>query len=46
VILTYWVNHPEKRWLSWLLGILFFICIALPALGLFVGTTSTMQAPG
>jgi hypothetical protein len=45
LILTYWVNHPEKRWLSWLLWILFFICIALPLLGLFVGTETTVTPP-
>jgi hypothetical protein len=45
VILTYWVNHPEKRWLSWLLWILFFVCIAMPLLGLFVGTSTTVQPP-
>jgi len=37
VILFYWVNHPEKRWLSWVLGVLFVIGILLPALGLIVG---------
>lgn len=21
--LCYWVNHPDKRWLNWLLGIVF-----------------------
>ena len=33
-LLCYWVNHPEKKWLTWLLGILFFIAMALPTLGL------------
>jgi hypothetical protein len=32
-LLCYWVNHP-KRWLSWLLGIAYVICIGLPMLGL------------
>lgn len=32
-LLCYWVNHP-KRWLSWLLGIAYVICIGLPVLGL------------
>lgn len=44
-ILTYWVNHPEKRWLTWLLTALFFICIALPLLGLFVGTETPGAPP-
>ena len=35
-ILFYWVQHPEKKWLSWVLGILFFVFMALPAIGLFV----------
>ena len=33
-LLCYWVNHPGKKWLNWLLGILFFIAMALPVLGL------------
>jgi hypothetical protein len=39
-VLFYWVNHPEKRWLSWLLAILFFLILVLPALGLLVGQPS------
>jgi hypothetical protein len=35
-LLCYWVDHPEKKWLSWVLGILFFIAMALPVLGLLV----------
>jgi hypothetical protein len=34
VLSYYWVNHPEKKWLNWLFGILFFIALILPALGL------------
>lgn len=30
----YWVNHPDKRWLNWVLGILFFIALLMPVLGL------------
>lgn len=33
-ILYYWVNHPEKKWLNWVLGILFGMVILLPVLGL------------
>jgi len=33
-LLCYWVNHSEKKWLNWLLGIVFFIAMALPVLGL------------
>jgi hypothetical protein len=35
-LLCYWVNHPEKKWLNWVLGILFFVAMALPVLGLLV----------
>lgn len=37
VVLFYWVNNPEKRWLTWTLGFAFFIVIVLPLLGLLVG---------
>ena len=33
-LLCYWVDHPEKKWLSWLLGVFFFTMMALPILGL------------
>lgn len=36
VLTFYWVTHPEKRWLSWTLGILFVIALLLPVLGLLV----------
>ncbi|HWE84670.1 MAG TPA: hypothetical protein VG267_06980 [Terracidiphilus sp.] len=35
VLLCYWVNHPGRRWLNWLLGVLYVLAIALPVLGLF-----------
>jgi hypothetical protein len=35
-VLYHWVNHPEKRWLDWTLGIAFFIVIILPVLGLLL----------
>jgi hypothetical protein len=34
VVLFYWVNHPEKRWLNWALGIVFSILMILPLLAL------------
>ena len=34
VILFHWVRHPERRWLSWTLGIAFCTAILLPVLGL------------
>lgn len=38
VILCYWVDHSEKRWLNWLLGISFFFVMLLPAMGLLIGS--------
>ncbi|MEE9161719.1 MAG: hypothetical protein V3U35_02000 [Candidatus Neomarinimicrobiota bacterium] len=36
-VLFYWVEHPEKRWLTWTLGVAFILVLVLPALGLLVG---------
>ena len=36
-VLFYWVNHPEKRWLTWVFVVGFIIVLVLPALGLLVG---------
>jgi hypothetical protein len=44
VILFYWVNHPEKRWLSWTLCIAFSTVIILPVLGLLVGGANGPKA--
>jgi hypothetical protein len=41
VLTFYWVNHPEKGWLNWGLGILFFIALILPALGLLARKVSS-----
>ena len=32
-----WVRHPEKKWLNWVLGILFSLTLLFPTLGLIVG---------
>ena len=37
LILFYWVNNPEKRWLNWVMGIAFVILMSFPILGLLVG---------
>lgn len=37
VVLFYWVRHPQKRWLNWVLGIAFGVVLLLPALGLLMG---------
>jgi len=34
VVLFYWVNHPGKRSMNWLLGIAFCIVMILPLMGL------------
>lgn len=36
VVVIYWVDHPEKRWLSWSLAVVFGLVILLPALGVLV----------
>lgn len=36
-LLYYWVNHPEKRWLNWVLGILFVLVVLLSLMGFFLG---------
>ena len=35
-LLCYWVNHAEKKWLNWVLGVLFVLMMAMPVLGLLV----------
>ena len=35
--LCYWVNHPEKKWLNWVMGTAFVILIILPVLGVLMG---------
>jgi hypothetical protein len=47
VALYYWVNHPEKRWLSWTLGVAFSIVIILGSLGLLsAGVIGGAKHPG
>ena len=33
-LLFYWVRHPEKKWLNWVLGLAYAICVLLPLLAL------------
>ena len=35
-LLCYWTGNPVRKWLNWLLGVVFFVLMALPALGLLV----------
>lgn len=32
-LLTYWVNHPQERWLTWLLAIAFVLVMVMSILG-------------
>ena len=34
--LVYWVRRPEKKWLSWVMGVVFGIVLLLPTLGLLM----------
>ncbi|HEY0757745.1 MAG TPA: hypothetical protein VGD59_00665 [Acidisarcina sp.] len=34
-LLCYWINHPGKRWLTWVLSILFALTTGIISLGLF-----------
>jgi hypothetical protein len=36
LVLYYWVNNVEKRWVTWVLVIMFCILMAFPILGLLV----------
>lgn len=36
-VLFFWVNHPEKKWFNWIMGIAFFVVLLLPSLGLLAG---------
>ena len=40
LLLFYWINHPEKRWLNWVMGIAFALVMALPLLGLLAGAAA------
>jgi hypothetical protein len=37
LVLHYWVNHPQQKWLYWALGIVFALVMLLPGLGLLFG---------
>lgn len=34
MVLFYWVRHPGKKWLNWVLGVAYAICIVLPVVGM------------
>ncbi|MDZ7289363.1 MAG: hypothetical protein ONB44_11330 [candidate division KSB1 bacterium] len=33
-ILFYWMNHPEKKWLNWVMGVVFFVMLLMLVAGL------------
>ena len=35
-LLCYWVNHPGKKWLTWLLSIAFCLAVAVVTMGLLM----------
>jgi hypothetical protein len=34
VVHFYWVNHLERKWLNWVMGVVFFLLLLMPAAGL------------
>ena len=43
-LLYYWINHPEKRWLNWLLGILFALVLLMSLMG-YLAATGALPVP-
>lgn len=43
-LLYYWVNHPEKKWLNWVLGILFALVLLMSAMGV-MAANGLLQVP-
>ncbi|HSL42911.1 MAG TPA: hypothetical protein VK897_05730 [Anaerolineales bacterium] len=43
-LLYYWVNHPEKRWMSWVLGILFALVVLMSIMG-YLAATGAIAVP-
>ena len=39
-LLYYWVNNPEKRWMNWLLGIVFGLVVLMSIMGYLVASGS------
>ena len=39
-VLFYWVNHPEKKWLNWVMAVVFILMLLMPVLGLLLGQPS------
>jgi hypothetical protein len=43
-ILYYWVNHPEKRWISWVLGIICILAVLMSLMG-YLAAAGYMAVP-
>ena len=43
-LLYYWVNHPEKKWLNWVLGIFFVLVLLMSAMGV-MAANGMLQVP-
>jgi hypothetical protein len=43
-VLFYWINHPEKKWISWVLGIFFVLIILMSTLGI-MAANGMIQVP-
>lgn len=41
----FWVNHPEKKWLNWVFGIVFALLILLSIMGI-LAAVGILQTPG
>lgn len=37
-LLYYWVNHPEKKWLNWVLGVFFVLVVLVSVMGVLAAT--------
>jgi hypothetical protein len=43
-LLYYWVNHPEKRWLNWVLGVLLVLVMLMSLLG-YLAASGAIAVP-
>lgn len=41
----YWVNHPEKKWLGWTMGILFALTVLMSFMG-YLAAMGYLPSPG
>lgn len=40
----YWVNHPEKKWIGWVFGLLFILTLIMAVMGTLAGL-NILQVP-